>query len=334
MAEDNRFPRPSLPGTQLERSLGQSRSLLVTADRTVGALQPSHVSSRRPHPVLSPLPLLPHPWLERERDVVSQRKRFCLQARQGLSPPHPILVSTRWHLSVTSKTVKRARAEPAPRPVPYAAGTLSTRKSPRSLGPHPWLSGVETNKEPAPGRATARGRTSSQQAASGQPPASGLLTRCPDHVPLRPRSCALAPTPDLLLQMPSCLLLSHLHPNTPSPPTPQVWAPLSCPTSSLTCACWRDPRLWAPCPGGAEQFTALVPPAPWPSPGRPRSQAPIHTAAAGRHLLALGTHSDPWEWLTPQLAQGPSVARDCVTKLCSLQGSQGPESQRLSSSFQ
>ncbi|KAM8919731.1 uncharacterized protein AAEQ78_025490 isoform 2-T3 [Lycaon pictus] len=166
MAEDNRFPRPSLPGTQLERSLGQSRSLLVTADRTVGALQPSHVSSRRPHPVLSPLPLLPHPWLERERDVVSQRKRFCLQARQGLSPPHPILVSTRWHLSVTSKTVKRARAEPAPRPVPYAAGTLSTRKSPRSLGPHPWLSGVETNKEPAPGRATARGRTSSQQAAS------------------------------------------------------------------------------------------------------------------------------------------------------------------------
>ncbi|KAM8919732.1 uncharacterized protein AAEQ78_025490 isoform 3-T5 [Lycaon pictus] len=116
MAEDNRFPRPSLPGTQLERSLGQSRSLLVTADRTVGALQPSHVSSRRPHPVLSPLPLLPHPWLERERDVVSQRKRFCLQARQGLSPPHPILVSTRWHLSVTSKTVKRARAEPAPRP--------------------------------------------------------------------------------------------------------------------------------------------------------------------------------------------------------------------------
>lgn len=76
MAEDNRFPRPSLPGTQLERSLGQSRSLLVTADRTVG--------SRRPHPVLSPLPLLPHPWLERERDAVSQRKRL---ASPPPSPP-------------------------------------------------------------------------------------------------------------------------------------------------------------------------------------------------------------------------------------------------------
>lgn len=41
MAEDNGLPHPSLLGAQLERSLGQSRSLLVTADRTVGALQPS-----------------------------------------------------------------------------------------------------------------------------------------------------------------------------------------------------------------------------------------------------------------------------------------------------
>lgn len=87
MAEDNRFPRPSLPGTQLERSLGQSRSLLVTADRTVGALQPSHVSSRRPHPVLSPLPLLPHPWLERERDAVSQCKRLASPPPPPPSPP-------------------------------------------------------------------------------------------------------------------------------------------------------------------------------------------------------------------------------------------------------